>query len=106
MAPVAGSDDAAMARTNDALAYGGQVHMTVESSFDRFDDLPSTAGTAYGVPFAEIFEEHGWEFYDLPVEVFAPAQVTIDIVGEGVTVVGETDEALLAESFGLADQSD
>ena len=78
----------------------------VESSFDRFDDLPSTAGTAYGVPFAEIFEEHGWEFYDLPVEVFAPAQVTIDIVGEGVTVVGETDEALLAESFGLADQSD
>ena len=106
VAPVAGSDDAAMARTNDALAYGGQVHMTVESSFDRFDDLPSTAGTAYGVPFAEIFEEHGWEFYDLPVEVFAPAQVTIDIVGEGVTVVGETDEALLAESFGLADQSD
>ncbi|MEF8778479.1 MAG: methenyltetrahydromethanopterin cyclohydrolase [Natronomonas sp.] len=102
IAPVAESEDAAMARTNDALAYGGQVHMTVEADFERFGDLPSTAGTAFGTPFAEIFEEHGWDFYDLPVEVFAPAQATIDIVGEGIEVVGETDESILAESFGLA----
>ncbi|MEF8808989.1 methenyltetrahydromethanopterin cyclohydrolase [Natronomonas sp.] len=101
VAPVAESDELAMARTNDALAYGGQVHMTVDSDFDRFEEIASTAREEFGHPFVEVFEEHEWDFYDLPVEVFAPAQVTIDIVGEGVEVVGRTDEALLAESFGL-----
>lgn len=101
VAPVAESEDAAMARTNDALAYGGQVHMSVDSEFDRFEEIASTAGEDYGTTFAEIFEDHDWDFYDLPVEVFAPAQVTVDIVGSGVEVVGRTDEALLAESFGI-----
>jgi methenyltetrahydromethanopterin cyclohydrolase len=101
VAPVAESDELAMARTNDALAYGGQVHMTVDSDFDRFEEVASTAREEFGHPFVEVFEDHEWDFYDLPVEVFAPAQVTIDIVGEGVEVVGRTDEALLAESFGL-----
>ncbi|QLD87310.1 methenyltetrahydromethanopterin cyclohydrolase [Natronomonas halophila] len=101
VAPVAESDELAMARTNDALAYGGQVHMTVDSDFDRFEEIASTAREEFGHPFVEVFEDHEWDFYDLPVEVFAPAQVTIDIVGEGVEVVGRTDEALLAESFGL-----
>ncbi len=101
VAPVAETDEAAMARTNDALAYGSLVHMTVDEPFDRFGDLPSTAGAEFGVPFAEIFDEYGWEFYDLPVEVFAPAQVTIDVVGSGVEVVGDTDEGILTESFGL-----
>lgn len=101
VAPVAENDDTAMAKTNDALAYGGQVHMIVEEPFNRFDDVPSTAGEAFGTPFAEIFDEHEWDFYDVPVEVFAPAQLTIDVVGEGVSVVGETDESILSESFGL-----
>ena len=102
VAPVAATDEAAMARTNDALAYGSRVHMTVDSPFDRFEDLPSTAGSEFGVPFAEIFEEYGWEFYELPVELFAPAQITVDVVGEGPIVVGKTHERLLEESFGLA----
>jgi methenyltetrahydromethanopterin cyclohydrolase len=99
--PVAATDDAAMARTNDALAYGGQVHMTVEEPFDRFDDVPSTAREAYGTPFADIFDEHDWDFYELPNEVFAPAQLTIDVAGGDVFVVGGTDESVLAESFDL-----
>ena len=101
VAPVAETDDGAMARTNDALAYGGQVHLTVETAFGRFGELPSSAREEFGVPFAEIFEAHGWDFYDVPVEVFAPAAVTVDVVGDGVEVVGGTDESVLAESFGL-----
>ena len=101
VAPVAGDDAAAMARTNDALAYGGRVHLTVDEPFDRFDELASTAADEYGRPFADVFDEHEWDFYDVPVELFAPAQVTVDVVGESVEVVGRTDEALLAESFGL-----
>jgi len=101
VAPVAADDEAAMARTNDALAYGGQAHLTVESDFERFDEVPSTAREQFGTPFADIFADHDWDFYEVPVEVFAPAQVTVDVVGEGVEVLGRTDEALLAESFGL-----
>lgn len=101
MAPVAPSDEAAMARTNDAIAYGGRVHATVDAPFDRLEEIVSIAADEYGRPFAEIFDEHDWDFYDLPVELFAPAQVTVDVVGHGVEVVGRTDESLLAESFGL-----
>jgi methenyltetrahydromethanopterin cyclohydrolase len=101
VAPVADSDDAAMARTNDALAYGSRVHMTVEEPFDRFEDVPSSAGEAFGTPFSEIFDDHGWDFHEIPVEVFAPAKLTIDVVGGGVEVVGSTEESILVESFGL-----
>ena len=90
-----------MARTNDALAYGGRVHFVVESDFDRFDEVPSTARDEYGKPFAEVFEEADWDFYDVPESVFAPAQATIDVVGGPTYTFGETDEDLLARSFGL-----
>jgi methenyltetrahydromethanopterin cyclohydrolase len=102
VAPVAADDEAAMARTNDALAYGGRVHLAVEGAFDRFDEVPSVAADRYGTPFADIFAEHDWDFYEVPVEVFAPAHVTVDVLGGDVEVVGGTDEELLAESFGLS----
>ncbi|PSP38310.1 methenyltetrahydromethanopterin cyclohydrolase [Halobacteriales archaeon QH_7_65_31] len=101
IAPVADGYQAAVARTNDALAYGGQVHVTVDSEFDRFDELPSTAADEYGRPFGDIFEAADWDFYDVPTEVFAPAQVTVDVIGGETHSYGRTDEALLAESFGL-----
>jgi len=101
VAPVAESEEAAIARTNDALAYGGRVHLTVESEFDRFEEIPSTAGEEYSQPFAEIFEDADWDFEELPADVFGPAQVTVDVIGGETAVYGETDEALLVESFGL-----
>jgi methenyltetrahydromethanopterin cyclohydrolase len=99
LAPVAGSEDAAMARTNDALAYGGQVHVVVEEPFDRFDEVASTAADEYGEPFADIFAGVDWEMGELPVEVFAPAQVTVDVLGGDTHVVGDTHEEILTESF-------
>jgi methenyltetrahydromethanopterin cyclohydrolase len=99
VAPVAGDEEAAMARTNDALAYGGQVSLTVDEPFDRFDEIVSTAGKEHGKPFVEIFEEANWDFGELPVDLFAPAQVTVDVVGGDTHVVGETHEDILAESF-------
>jgi methenyltetrahydromethanopterin cyclohydrolase len=101
VAPVAGDEAAAMARTNDALAYGAGVHLTVDREFDRFDELPSTASEEYGTPFETFLDEADWELDDIPREVFAPAQVTVDVLGGPTHVVGRTDEALLAESFGL-----
>lgn len=101
IAPVAGDYETAVGRTNDALAYGGHAHLTVDSDFDRFDELPSAAADEFGRPFEEIFEDADWDFYGVPTEVFAPAKVTVDVVGGPTHVLGETDETLLAESFGL-----
>lgn len=101
VAPVGYDESEAMARTNDALAYGGKVHLTVRSDDDVFEKLPSTAAEEYGKPFADIFESHDWDFHELDESVFAPAQVTIDVVNGPTHVLGETHEELLAESFGL-----
>jgi len=101
VAPVAGDEETAIARTNDALAYGGRVHLVVDEPFDRFEEVPSTATDEYGTSFAEIFAEADWDFYEVPESVFAPAQVTIDVVGGETHVLGDVNEDLLAESFGL-----
>ncbi len=101
VAPVAADEEAAMARTNDALAYGSEVHLTLAEPFDRFEEVASTAREEYGRPFAEVFEEADWDFAEVPRGVFAPAKVTLDVVGGETRVVGELDEALVAESFGL-----
>jgi methenyltetrahydromethanopterin cyclohydrolase len=99
VAPVAGDEASAMARTTDALSYGGQVHLVVEESFDRFDEVVSTAAEQYGEPFEAIFETVDWEFAELPTELFGPAQVTVDVVGGDTHVFGQRREDLLAESF-------
>jgi len=101
VAPVSHDETTAIARTNDALAYGGRVHLTVREDFDRFDEVVSVAGEEYDAPFADVFEAVDWEFSDLPVELFGPAQVTVDVTDGPTYVLGETREDLLAESFGL-----
>jgi len=101
VAPVADDEETAIARTNDALAYGGQAHVVVDEPFDRFDDVPSTATDEYGRPFADIFGDADWDFYEVDESVFAPAQVTVDVVGGDTHVVGDVNEDLLVESFGL-----
>ncbi|AQL43674.1 methenyltetrahydromethanopterin cyclohydrolase [Halorientalis sp. IM1011] len=101
VAPVGDDEETAIARTNDALAYGGRAHLVVDREFDRFDEVPSSATDEYGRPFAEIFADADWDFYEVPESVFAPAQVTIDVVGGPTHVLGEPDHDLLAESFDL-----
>ncbi|MFD1514927.1 methenyltetrahydromethanopterin cyclohydrolase [Halomarina rubra] len=101
VAPVAEDERVALARTNDALAYGGRAHLVCETPFDRFEEVASTAGEEYGESFADVFERIDWDFYEVPTSVFAPAQVTVDVVGEGATSYGELDEDVLATSFGL-----
>lgn len=101
VAPVPGDEREAMARTNDAVAYGGQAHLVVDEPFDRFDELVSTAADDYGQTFADIFEGVDWNVSELPVELFGPAQVTVDVRGGETHVVGSQSTELLAESFGL-----
>ncbi|WP_049924687.1 methenyltetrahydromethanopterin cyclohydrolase [Halopiger djelfimassiliensis] len=101
VAPVADDERTAIARTNDSIAYGGTAHLTVREDADIFDSVPSTAAEDHGRPFGEVFDDLDWEFEDVPSDLFAPAKVTIDVLGGPTYVHGETDEELLAESFQL-----
>ncbi|MFC4437974.1 MULTISPECIES: methenyltetrahydromethanopterin cyclohydrolase [Natrialbaceae] len=101
VAPVAADEETAIARTNDALAYGGTAHLTVREDADVFDSIPSTAAEDHGRPFADVFDDLDWEFEEVPSDLFAPAKVTVDVLGGPTYVHGETDEELLAESFDL-----
>jgi methenyltetrahydromethanopterin cyclohydrolase len=99
VAPVADGEEPAMARTTDALVYGGQVHLHLEDPVEDPEAVASTAGAAYGRPCAEVFEDVDWDLADLPVDFFGPGQVTLDVLGGETRVVGETRPDLLAESF-------
>ncbi|GAA0193239.1 methenyltetrahydromethanopterin cyclohydrolase [Halobaculum roseum] len=99
VAPVSYDETEAMGRTNDALAYGGEVHLTVAEEFDRFDEIPSSAADEHGRPFADVFADADYDFYELDESVFAPAEVTVDVLDGPTYALGETREDLLAESF-------
>ncbi|EMA49962.1 MULTISPECIES: methenyltetrahydromethanopterin cyclohydrolase [Halococcus] len=101
VAPVAGEEATAIALANDALAYGGQVHLTVDEEFDRFDELTSTASDEYGAPFEAILDGVDWNFAELSDGLFAPAQVTVDVSGGPTHAFGATNEDVLGDAFGL-----
>jgi methenyltetrahydromethanopterin cyclohydrolase len=96
----------AMGRTNDAIIFGGQVHLFVEGSDEDAKDLaqklPASASKDYGKPFAKVFKDVQYDFYKIDPMLFAPAQATVTAVGSGNTFrAGGLDSALLKKSFGL-----
>ena len=55
---------AAIGRTNDAVLYGGQVHLTVEADDDErcassSQRLPASASSDYGEPFGKVLKARG-----------------------------------------------
>lgn len=79
----------AMGRTNDAILYGGRVHLTV-----RGDDaaaralarqLPSSNSRDYGRSFADIFKSAEYDFYKIDGALFAPAEVWVSNLDSGNT---------------------
>jgi methenyltetrahydromethanopterin cyclohydrolase len=94
----------AMGRTNDAILYGGQVHLAV-----RGDDaaaralarqLPSRNSRDFGRSFAEIFKEVEYDFYKIDPALFAPAQVWVSNLDSGNTWHGGALEMkLLTDSW-------
>ncbi|PSP80141.1 methenyltetrahydromethanopterin cyclohydrolase [Halobacteriales archaeon QS_1_68_20] len=99
VAPVSYDEATAIGRTTDAVAYGGQVHLQVAADFDRFDEVPSSAGAEYGRPLVEVFEDADWDFEALPEDLVGPAQVTVDVLGGPTYALGDTSEDVLGESF-------
>ena len=95
----------AMGRTNDALLFGGDVHLYVEyddeDAKDLAHSLPSSNSKDYGKPFAQIFKDSGYNFYKIDPMLFSPAKVTVTNIKTGNTFRGgRLDEELLDQSFG------
>jgi methenyltetrahydromethanopterin cyclohydrolase len=90
----------AMGRTNDAILYGGRVHLTVRGSEaaarDLAQRLPSGTSRDHGTSFAELFERAGFDFYKIDPALFAPAEVWVSHLDSGRTWhAGALDMALL-----------
>lgn len=96
----------AMGRTNDAILFGGQVHLYVRgtdhAARDLAETLPSSASRDYGRPFAQIFESYDYDFFKIDPMLFSPARVTVTALQSGKTYrAGRIDRDSLAASFGV-----
>ena len=90
----------AMGRTNDAILYGGRVHLTVRgddaAARELARQLPSRNSRDYGRSFADIFKEVEYDFYKIDAALFAPAEVWVSNLDSGNTWHGGAlDMALL-----------
>lgn len=93
-----------MGRTNDAILFGGFVHLYVHCTDEAANDLakamPSCASKDYGRPFAEVFKAVNMDFYQIDPLLFSPAKVTVTNLKTGNSFFsGEFNEALLNKSF-------
>ncbi|MCA9268592.1 MAG: methenyltetrahydromethanopterin cyclohydrolase [Planctomycetales bacterium] len=103
--PVAADDLEGIARTNDAVLYGGETTLWTHGDDDALKSLvervPSVASRDYGRPFREIFAAAGHDFYKIDPHLFSPAVVTLVSLDSGrVFRHGEVNAAVLRQSFG------
>jgi methenyltetrahydromethanopterin cyclohydrolase len=105
--PLAGDDMEALGRTNDAVLYGGQVHLTVRADKDEDDALrelverlPASASSDYGEPFGKVFKDAEYDFYAIDPLLFSPAQVRLTSAGSGRSFeAGKVNLEVLERSF-------
>jgi len=95
---------AAMGRTNDAIIYGGRVHLMLTGPAAEAralaEQLPSETSRDYGRPFAEIFKRFNGDFYAIDPMLFSPAQVTVTALETGESFhAGHLNLELLDASF-------
>ena len=94
----------AMGRTNDTILFGGQVQLLVscadEDARELAERLPSSASRDYGKPFAEVFRDYGYDFFQVDPKLFSPARVAVTAIESGRTWrAGRLDGELLERSF-------
>lgn len=102
--PIAANDLVGIGRTNDAVLYGGEVTLWVtgddESLREFGPQIPSSASSDHGQPFAEIFERYDRDFYKIDPMLFSPASVILNNLETGTSLrFGEFDAQVLHESF-------
>jgi methenyltetrahydromethanopterin cyclohydrolase len=93
-----------MGRTNDAIIFGGSVHLFVngpaEDAKRLAKQLPSSASKDFGAPFAEIFKRFNDDFYAIDPMLFSPACVSVTALETGASFhAGAIAADLLDASF-------
>ncbi len=93
-----------MGRTNDAILYGGIVHLFVDvpddEAYELAKRLPSSTSSDYGKPFADIFKEYKYDFYKIDKLLFSPAKVMVSTIKTGKTFTeGSINLDLVETSF-------
>jgi methenyltetrahydromethanopterin cyclohydrolase len=94
----------AMGRTNDAIIYGGQVHLFVTGDAadakSLAERLPSNTSHHHGRSFAELFKSVNFDFYQIDPMLFSPAKVIVTAIDKGETFhAGELHLGLIHASF-------
>ena len=102
--PVAADDLTGIARTNDAVLYGGSVNLWVDCDDSQIQELgpkiPSCASKDFGRPFAKIFAAYDRDFYKVDPHLFSPAKITLSNLRSGnCASFGEIRGDVLQQSF-------
>lgn len=102
--PVAPDDMTAIGWTNDAILYGAQVTLLVNTEDAALLEIgprvPASASADYGRPFADIFARHDRDFYRIDPLLFSPAVVKfINQTTRQTFEFGRLAPQVLAESF-------
>ncbi len=110
LAPMAKDMVGGIGRTNDAILYGGQVTLWVDTDQEQIDaigpQIPSGASADHGRPFAEIFKSYDYDFYKVDPHLFSPAEVTFVNLRNGVSKsFGHLAPEVLHRSFGVSEKS-
>ena len=103
IAPVHPDANVAMGRTNDAIRYGGLTYYVAD-----FDDDEQLKGFVHKVPptddkcFAEIFKNASNGFYDVDLQAFAPAVISVTNARTGKTFsAGHVEIEMLKRTLGI-----
>ncbi len=94
----------AMGRTNDAIIFGGRVHLFVTGpaadARGLAEALPAAGSRDYGRPFAETFRAFKGDFYAIDPMLFSPAEAIVTALDTGESFrAGRLDPGLLDASF-------
>lgn len=93
-----------MGRTNDAILFGGQIKLFVQSTDEEAErlatELPSSTSRDYGKPFAKVFKEHDHDFFQVDPMLFSPARALVNNIRTGRSfAAGAVNHELLEQSF-------
>ncbi|RLF58495.1 MAG: methenyltetrahydromethanopterin cyclohydrolase [Thermoplasmata archaeon] len=99
VAPLLGDDLTMLGITNDLMIYTSRVFLSSSKSLD-VERIPSSSSTYYGKSFLEILKEVDFDFYKVPQDIFAPAEVWInDEEKRKMVVAGKVDMEKLRSLF-------
>ncbi len=103
--PIAKSEIQAIGWTNDAILYGGRVHLWCSADDSLIQkigpQIVAPSSKDYGKPFVELFKQVNYQFYQIDSALFAPAQVVIHSLSSAKTYsYGHVNLPLLHQSFG------